>query len=180
MPLDKQELAVGTRLVGRYKKEDYSCEVVETPEGKRFSLQDGREYKSLSAAGMAITGGAINGWRFWSLEGEAPVQPTGAPAEPEGRANGKERKHPVIHVMDNQEGVPAGQRRWWCDACCEGFLAPASIQPMGCPQGHPADSEALVAGETVEAAPEAQDAAGGEDFADVVDQTQPGEEEAAS
>ena len=142
MAVDKQEFTVGTRLTGRYKKATYTVEVVETGEGKRFRLEDGQEYKSLSAAGSAIMGGkAVNGWRFWSLEGEAPVQPAGAPTEPEGRPNGKERKPPALRPMASQDGVPNGQKRWWCMACCDAFLAPASITPVGCPQGHSAKTD---------------------------------------
>ena len=142
MAVDKQEFTAGTRLTGRYKKATYMVEVVETGEGKRIRLEDGREYKSLSAAGSAIMGGkAVNGWRFWSLGGKTPVQPTGAPTEPEERPNGKERKPPALRPMSSQEGVPNGQTRWWCEACCDAFLAPTSITPVGCPQGHSAETD---------------------------------------
>jgi hypothetical protein len=33
-----------------------------------YRLADGKEFKSPSAAGMAITGKSCNGWAFWSLE----------------------------------------------------------------------------------------------------------------
>lgn len=37
-------------------------------EGKvMYRLEDGREFKSPSAAGTAITGKACNGWAFWSV-----------------------------------------------------------------------------------------------------------------
>jgi hypothetical protein len=43
--------------------------VVEGEGGKlRYRLLDGREFKSPSAAGMAVTGKSCNGWAFWSLE----------------------------------------------------------------------------------------------------------------
>ena len=36
-----------------------------------FVLEDGKRFKSPSAAGSAVMGGtACNGWRFWSVEGE--------------------------------------------------------------------------------------------------------------
>ena len=139
MAVEKQEFTVGTRLVGRYKKATYTVEVVETGEGKRFRLEDGRESKSLSAAGSAIMGGkAVNGWRFWSLESEGAAQ---AGQEQTERPNGKEQKPPALRPTSSQEGVPNGQKRWWCMACCDAFLAPASITPVGCPQGHSAKTD---------------------------------------
>jgi Protein of unknown function (DUF2924) len=69
MPIENRELAAGTRLVARYKKQDRTCEVVETPDGLRYRLDDGTEHRSPSSAGKAVTGGACNGWVFWGLEG---------------------------------------------------------------------------------------------------------------
>ncbi len=71
MPIENRNLEAGTRLVARYKKQDRTCEVVETADGLRYRLDDGTEHKSPSSAGKAAMGGvACNGWRFWSLEGE--------------------------------------------------------------------------------------------------------------
>ncbi|MDP9238954.1 MAG: hypothetical protein M3P30_16425 [Chloroflexota bacterium] len=70
MPIENRELAAGTRLVARYKKQDRTCEVVETPDGVRYRLDDGTEHRSPSSAGKAVMDGvACNGWRFWSVEG---------------------------------------------------------------------------------------------------------------
>ena len=70
MPIENRELAAGTRLVARYKKQDRTCEVVETAEGLRYRLDDGTEHRSPSSAGKAAMDGvACNGWRFWSVEG---------------------------------------------------------------------------------------------------------------
>ncbi len=70
MPIENRELAAGTRLVARYKKQDRTCEVVETADGLRYRLDDGQEFKSLSTAGKAVMDGvACNGWRFWNVEG---------------------------------------------------------------------------------------------------------------
>ena len=65
--IENRELAAGTRLVARFKKEARTCEVVETADGLRYRLDDGSEHKSPSSAGKAVTGGACNGWRFWSI-----------------------------------------------------------------------------------------------------------------
>jgi hypothetical protein len=73
MPIENRKLAIGMRLVARYKKEAYGAEVVEGEKDRpRYRLDDNREFKSLSAAGGAITGKACNGWAFWSLA-EAPA-----------------------------------------------------------------------------------------------------------
>ena len=70
MPLENRNLEPGTVLVARYKKQDRTCEVVQTEEGLRYRLDDGSEHKSPSSAGKAAMGGvACNGWRFWSLQG---------------------------------------------------------------------------------------------------------------
>ena len=71
MPIENRNLTKGSKLTGRYHKQSYSCEVVEDAEGKlRYKLEDGREFKSPSAAGMAITGHSCDGWKFWSLQTE--------------------------------------------------------------------------------------------------------------
>jgi hypothetical protein len=82
MPLENRDLEVGTRLVGRYRKQEHFAEVVAAEDGSvRYKLSDGREFKSLSAAGSAVMGGqSCNGWRFWSLAGgdEPPETETSA------------------------------------------------------------------------------------------------------
>src|SRR5208283_2895125 len=66
--IENRNLTTGTHLIAHYHKQTFACEVTEK-EGKTiYKLEDGREFKSLSAAGTAITGGACNGWAFWSLE----------------------------------------------------------------------------------------------------------------
>ena len=81
MPIEDRNLKPGTHLVARYHKQSYSCLVVEGEGGKlRYRLADGREFKSPSAAGMAITGHACDGWVFWSVE-TAPAAPALQPTE---------------------------------------------------------------------------------------------------
>jgi hypothetical protein len=90
MPIEDRKMAAGTVLVARYKKAERTCEVVETPEGLRYRLDDGTEHKSPSSAGKAAMGGiAANGWRFWSVQGtEAPKR------EPKAKAD-KPAKEPA-------------------------------------------------------------------------------------
>src|SRR5438046_877470 len=71
MAIDNRNLAPGTQLTAMYKGTTYQAEVVQTEQGTRYRLADGREFKSPSSAGTAITGKACNGWAFWSLAGEA-------------------------------------------------------------------------------------------------------------
>src|SRR4051812_23325809 len=74
MPIENREMASGTVLVARYKKQDRRCEVVETPDGLRYRLDDGTEHRSPSSAGkVAMEGVACNGWRFWSVHGTQPA-----------------------------------------------------------------------------------------------------------
>jgi len=69
MAIENRNLEAGTKLIAKYKKEEYRAEVVAGEEGKvLYKLADGREFKSLSSAGTAITGKACNGWAFWSVE----------------------------------------------------------------------------------------------------------------
>ncbi len=69
MPIENRALEAGTQLVSNYKKETYRAQVVGREEGKvMYRLEDGRVFKSPSAAGTAITGKACNGWAFWSVD----------------------------------------------------------------------------------------------------------------
>src|SRR5688572_1902063 len=91
MAIQDRNLTPGTQLVAKYKGQNYQATLVETEAGPRYRLDDGREFKSPSAAGSAVMSGhACNGWSFWSLAGEPPAEgstkPTsGATARPRGR-----------------------------------------------------------------------------------------------
>src|SRR5688572_9209266 len=77
MAIEDRNLPVGTRLVASYKKVQYVCtvEAEEGGEGLAFVLEDGSRHKSASAAGSKVMGGgAVNGWRFWSVEGAMPAK----------------------------------------------------------------------------------------------------------
>lgn len=133
MPIDNRNLEVGTRLVAKYKGRTHTAEVVQTAEGVRFRLEDGREFKSPSSAGSAVMGGvACNGWRFWSLEGQEPAH-----KEPKGK--GKRSKFRTIKKLPNQQGLEEGQVRYWCSACMKSFVAEDGQEPEACPEGHSAE-----------------------------------------
>ena len=127
MALENRTLPVGTRLVARYKGQTYSAEVVQTEEGLRYRLEDGRQFKSPSSAGSAVMGGvACNGWRFWSLEGK----------EPKAEAKAKRSKFRTIKKLPNQQGLDEGQVRYWCSACQKSFVVEDGQEPEACPEGH--------------------------------------------
>jgi hypothetical protein len=142
MPIENRNLTKGTKLTGRYHKQTYSCEVVEDAEGKlRYHLEDGREFKSPSAAGMAITGHSCDGWKFWSLrteetapaEAAAKEQPAEQTPEPIQNTAKTDPKKTGVFLVPNQKGVPEGQIRWFCRECGKSFIASAVNVPGICP-----------------------------------------------
>jgi hypothetical protein len=146
MALENRNLEAGTRLVARYKKQEYTATVVEGEGGGlRYRLEDGREFKSPSAAGSAVMGGvACNGWRFWSLAGEgkaaAPKKERKAPA-PKAAPKAKKPapKTQGFQRLPNGEGAAEATAKFFCDACMEAFEAPVDSEPTTCPKGHQPD-----------------------------------------
>ena len=156
MPIENRNLTKGTKLTGRYHKQSYSCEVMDNAEGKlRYKLEDGREFKSPSAAGMAITGHACDGWVFWSVKTEenAPA-PNAEKQETPSAADANRMIEPVtetapnttktdpkktgVFLVPNQKGVPEGQIRWFCRDCGKSFITSAVEIPGVCPAKHQA------------------------------------------
>jgi hypothetical protein len=154
-----RNLTAGVTLVGKYHKQQHTCQVVAGEGGKvRYRLEDGREFKSPSAAGMAITGHACDGWVFWSVETpSAPPAPpvreeAGKAPEATNTASEEKKETPVtpaknpdpgaakksFHRTPNQKGVIEGQTRWYCQECGESFQAPYGEIPLACPQRHKA------------------------------------------
>ena len=150
---NKRDLVAGTRLVATYKKQTYVCTVQEGEEGKlEYVLEDGKRFKSPSAAGSAVMGGsACNGWRFWTIEGEAPTVAQGPKPEREaGHAGGAKGKK-LIYRIPNQTGVAEGQTKFFCRACMKGFLVETGSTPEVCPEGHRTNDAELTAPAGVEA-----------------------------
>jgi len=157
MPIENRNLIKGTKLTGRYRKQTYSCEVVENAEGKLlYRLEDGREFKSPSAAGKAVTGHSCDGWVFWSVqteetgpttdaENQSAIQQTtnATPAPDVGHAETPTEIAPTsekvaskktgVFLVPNQKGVPDGQIRWFCRECGKSFIASAVDVPGICP-----------------------------------------------
>jgi hypothetical protein len=134
MAIENRNLEVGTRLVANYKKQAYVCTVepAEEGEGVVFVLEDGTKHRSPSAAGSKVMGGkAVNGWRFWSLDGEE--KPAKEPSEKPARAK-KARK--AIYKTPNQQGVAEGKTKWFCTTCMKSFVKDGHDEPQTCPEGH--------------------------------------------
>ena len=148
MSIENRELEPGTKLVAKYKKEEHRAEVVAGEEGKvKYRLADGRQFKSPSSAGTAITGKACNGWAFWSIEsgsaqtGSEESENSEAMAEdPENTETPEQTSAAGFRRVPNQKGVEEGQIRLYCDACQKSFTAPADQQPENCPEGHGPDA----------------------------------------
>jgi hypothetical protein len=166
MPIENRNLEPGTKLIATYKKETYHALVVASAEGEvlyQLSSYDGREFKSPSSLGTAVTGKACNGWTFWSVdtnatetEGEDAISPVEAdestPEEDTPDSTGESEPEETIYVpleeamaeaqthsfrrVPNQRGVPEGEVRLYCDACQASFTAPVDQNPDSCPQGH--------------------------------------------
>jgi len=154
MPIENRNLTKGTKLTGRSHKQTYSCDVVENAEGKLFyRLEDGREFKSPSAAGKAITGHSCDGWVFWSLQTEETTPKADVETTPTAKTNQQEEpaEHAIettpnviktypkktgVFLVPNQKGVPEGQIRWFCRECGKSFIASAVEIPGVCPAKH--------------------------------------------
>src|SRR6266540_2981391 len=82
MAIQDRNLAIGTKLYARYKGATHTAEVIEKEGKPSYRLSDGREFKSPSAAGTAITGLACNGWAFWTVGDGSETKPAkSAPTE---------------------------------------------------------------------------------------------------
>jgi hypothetical protein len=160
MAIEDRNLPVGTRIWANYKKARYVCtvEAGEEEGGLAFVLEDGSRHKSPSAAGSKVMGGkAVNGWRFWTVEGDAPAAP--APeAKPERKARGSRKNKPskTITKMADQTGAAEGQTRFFCSACMDAFAVEGTEEPEACPKGHRNDDPELNAPSGVSAAEEAE------------------------
>ena len=88
MAIENRNLEPGTVLTARYKKEERTCEVVQTDDGLRYKLDSGELFTSPSSAGKAAMAGvACNGWRFWTVQGtETPKRESKATSEPKPKA----------------------------------------------------------------------------------------------
>ena len=148
MPIQNRNLEPGTKLVANYKKETFQALVIAGEDGKvRYTLTpyDGKEYKSPSSLGTAVTGKACNGWAFWSVDTEQESE-LGAETEPAAEEmSGEDVSEPSQQGLEpvtsrfrrvpNQRGVDEGQVRLYCDTCRNSFIVPQNKNPETCPNG---------------------------------------------
>ena len=141
MALENRDLKAGQKLVARYKGQEHTVLVLgDDKTGLGFELDGETTFKSLSTAGNAVTGGSVNGWRFWSLEGELKEKRE-TDAKPAGRRSVKpEARVKQIRRVPNQKGVADGQIKWHCSACMASFVHDGTADPDACPQGHPREA----------------------------------------
>ena len=138
MPIEDSNVAVGTKLVAKYKGKQYIClvEAAESGDGLVYTLQGGKTRKSPSSAGMEVMGGkAVNGWRFWSVAGSANDRETDVSGPEAGSGHAKK----VLYRLPNQKGIAEGKSRWFCNACMSSFLVNTGDVPEACPAGHRRD-----------------------------------------
>ena len=157
MAIENRNLPVGTRIWANYKKTRYVCtvEAGEEEGSLLFVLEDGSKHKSPSAAGSKVMGGkAVNGWRFWTVEGEEP--PATEKPKAEKKARGKKKASKTIFKTPSQLGVAEGKSRWFCSACMDGFTIDGTDEPEACPKGHRNDDPELNAPSGVTSAEEAE------------------------
>ena len=133
MAIEDRDLKPGTKLWVTYKKTEYRAEVVAGEDGKvRYRLADGREFKSPSSMGTAVTGKACNGWTFWSVEESYEWAET-------DDDDGDESSVKTFRRVPNQRGVAEGDVRLYCNTCGKSFTTSADAQPETCPEGHKPD-----------------------------------------
>lgn len=137
---DRNAIREGMTLTANYKGETHEVLVLADEQGRLAFEYRNQIFKSPSSAGSAIMGGiACNGWRFFSIAGEAPDKPvtTRAPRAKKEPILPERRKRAITKVP-NQRGTEEGQTRWWCSGCCASFYADGDVLPDACPTGHPA------------------------------------------
>ncbi len=131
MTIAERKIESGTVLTARYKGETHTAEVVDTEAGQRFRLADGRQFKSPSSAGKAVTGGACNGWVFWSVAGEETAKPKGAKKEPAAKKPAKSKAPPKKGAKTKgakskkskaMRAAANGDASFGCGVCPETFL----------------------------------------------------------
>lgn len=106
-----EELGEGQKLTARFKGKEYHAEVVKQEDGKFIVRSNRKDYTSLSTAARAITGGAINGWAFWSRDEDYKAKATAkaeAKAEPKPARKPKAEAKPraIRRVKNDAEQAP--------------------------------------------------------------------------
>jgi hypothetical protein len=114
VPLSPEELAraraeygpqVGDTLVAKFKGVTYHADVRAADDGRlAFEALDGPKsgtiFKSLSAAGKAITQHECNGWAFWSVQREEAVEAPVKVAKAKAPRKARAKAEPVAAAIE--------------------------------------------------------------------------------
>lgn len=150
MAIENRNLAAGAKLVAIYKGQRHEC----VYDGEAF-VYAGAPYSSPSKAGSVVTGGtSVNGWKFWTPEGEVVEKEPRGPKAPGGRGGSiAERSKTVrfIKAMKVQDGVAEGFVKYWCSSCMNSFIVAKGEPHDTCPAGHADRYEDEFAGVPAEA-----------------------------
>jgi hypothetical protein len=159
MAIENRNLPVGTKLTANYRKTRYvaTVEAGEEEGSLLFVLEDGSKHKSASAAGSKVMGGkAVNGWKFWTIEGDEPAPAPETPkAEKKGRS-GKKKATKTFFRAPSQATAPEGTTGYFCSACMKAFYVEGTEEPEACPEGHRNDDPELNAPSGIAASQEAE------------------------
>ncbi len=74
LAVSHEELIPGTRLVASLKGKTYQAVAISGTAGRAEIEFRGKRYTSLSAAGSAAVGYAVNGWKFWQRAEEPEAE----------------------------------------------------------------------------------------------------------
>ncbi len=145
MAIENRNLPVGTKLWANYKKQRHvaTVEAGEEEGSVAYVLEDGSRHKSPSAAGSKVMGGkAVNGWRFWTVEGDEPAM-TGKPKPEKKSRGGKKKRQRTFFKTPSQANAPEGKTSYFCSACMKAFVQDGTEEPEACPEGHRNDDPEL-------------------------------------
>ena len=155
MAIENRNLPVGTKLWANYKKQRHvaTVEAGEEEGSLVYVLEDGTKHKSPSAAGSKIMGGkAVNGWRFWTVEGEEPAMTE--KSKPEKKSRDQKKQNKTFFKTPSQGNAPEGKTTYFCSACMKAFAYDSTDEPEACPEGHRNDDPELNAPSGVSATEE--------------------------
>jgi hypothetical protein len=106
--------------VARHKKQHFVCEVVQTDAGVGYRVGD-KDFTSPSSAGRDVTGGvAVNGWRFWSLEGALKPRSAKTATKKAPAKKAPATKKGAKKAKANAQRAGTG-RSYGCGVCGEEF-----------------------------------------------------------
>ena len=101
-------------------------------------------------------GKAVNGWRFWTVEGDEPAPAPEAEKQRRRAAAARRSRTKTFFKTPSQGTAPEGKTSYFCSACMKAFMVDATDEPEACPEGHRNDDPELNAPSGVTSAEEAE------------------------